>query len=253
MNLLTFFEDDTIMAAMTLRDCTAPLCGSMALHTGEEAGAVMENRRRLSEETLPLSRWCCAMQTHSANAYAVTAEDAGRGALTIDDAIPACDALYTRERGVLIGVFTADCVPLLLHDPHSGIIAAIHAGWPGTVKQITHHTVSRLIEREGLDARTVQVWIGPCIHQPSFQIREDVIAQIRALPFDTSPYLQMQADAGRWQRAGGQRRPQRAHAARIGHTCGTHLHQRTGHLRRRRSILLLPPRPLQRASLLFPV
>ncbi|MEI3147658.1 MAG: laccase domain-containing protein [Merdibacter sp.] len=98
---------------MTLRDCTAPLCGSMALHTGEEAGAVMENRRRLSEETLPLSRWCCAMQTHSANAYAVTAEDAGRGALTIDDAIPACDALYTRERGVLIGVFTADCVPLL--------------------------------------------------------------------------------------------------------------------------------------------
>lgn len=194
MNLLTFFEDDTIMAAMTLRDCTAPLCGNMALHTGEEAGAVMENRRRLSEETLPLSRWCCAMQTHSANAYAVTAEDAGRGALTIDDAIPACDALYTRERGVLIGVFTADCVPLLLHDPHSGIIAAIHAGWPGTVKQITHHTVSRLIEREGLDARTVQVWIGPCIHQPSFQIREDVIAQIRALPFDTSPYLQMQAD-----------------------------------------------------------
>lgn len=93
MNLLTFFEDDTIMAAMTLRDRTAPLCGSMALHTGEEAGAVMENRRRLSEETLPLSRWCCAMQTHSANAYAVTAEDAGRGALTIDDAIPACDAL----------------------------------------------------------------------------------------------------------------------------------------------------------------
>ena len=170
MNLLTFFEDDTIMAAMTLRDCTAPLCGSMALHTGEEAGAVMKNRRRLSEETLPLSRWCCAMQTHSANAYAVTAEDAGRGTLTIDDAIPACDALYTRERGVLIGVFTADCVPLLLHDPHSGIIAAIHAGWPGTVKQITHHTVSRLIEREGLDARTVQVWIGPCIHQPSFQI-----------------------------------------------------------------------------------
>lgn len=131
MNLLTFFEDDTIMAAMTLRDRTAPLCGSMALHTGEEAGAVMENRRRLSEETLPLSRWCCAMQTHSANAYAVTAEDAGRGALTIDDAIPACDALYTRERGVLIGVFTADCVPLLLHDPHSGIIAAIHADGPG--------------------------------------------------------------------------------------------------------------------------
>ena len=83
---------------------------------------------------------------------------------------------------------------ITVYDPTSRSIAAIHAGWPGTVKQITHHTVSRLIEREGLDARTVQVWIGPCIHQPSFQIREDVIAQIRALPFDTSPYLQMQAD-----------------------------------------------------------
>ena len=193
MKMMILHEDTRIMAAVTLRDEHAPRYGSMALHTGEEPQAIMANREALSDRTLPLSQWACAAQKHSAQACLVRDEDKGRGARSAQDAIP-CDALYTRERQVLIGVFTADCVPLLLHDPCSGIIAAIHAGWPGTVKQITRHTLLRLIDEEGLDPRSTQVWIGPCIHQPSFQIRNDVIEQIRALPFDVSPYLQMQED-----------------------------------------------------------
>lgn len=194
MKLLTLCDDAQLFAACTLRDPSDPLEGSTALHTTHDQTAVMQNRQALSHHLgIPLTDWCLSAQTHSAHAYHVRHADRGRGACSMDDAIADCDALYTEKRRLLIGVFTADCVPLLCHDPHSGIIAAIHSGWPGTVKQITHHTLRTLLA-QGLQPASTRVWIGPCIHTASFQIRQDVIDQIRALPFDTAPYLHVQAD-----------------------------------------------------------
>lgn len=190
MKLLPLYEDERVYAAVTLRDKTAPIQGSMALHTQEDAQAARHNRQQLARHlALPLTRWCVANQTHSARCTAVQNKDAGRGGECIETALPQCDALYTKERKLLIGVFSADCVPILLYDAYSATIAAIHAGWPGTVKQITAYTIQRLIETEQLCPSSTQVWIGPCIHQSSFAVRLDVIAQIQALPFDTAPYL----------------------------------------------------------------
>lgn len=195
MKLLTFYEDESILAACVLRDPALPCGGSLALHTNDDPTQIMSNRQMLSDQIrIPLSEWCCAKQTHSADYRCVQKEDRGNGSRSMTDVIAQCDALYTKEKGILIGVFTADCIPLLLYDPASRVSAAIHSGWPGTVRQITTHTVKHLMETQGLDPATTKVWIGPCIHQPSFQIREDVITQIQQLPFDTSPYLQFQPD-----------------------------------------------------------
>lgn len=193
MKLLKLYEDDTLLAAATLRDSTLPCEGSLALHSGDTPQEVMKNREALCRELgVSLTQWCLANQTHSAHCQRVTMHEGGRGAFCVQDAIQDCDALYSDDP-LLIGVFTADCVPLLLHDSSSGFIGAIHSGWPGSVKQITYHTLAKL-KQEGLCPQTTRVWIAPCIHRASFQIRQDVIDQIAALPFDTAPYLTMQAD-----------------------------------------------------------
>lgn len=194
MKQVIFQESHTFCTGCTLRDPSLPLEGSMALHTTTQTEMILQNRAACSKALhIPMEHWCLAQQTHSAHAQEVFETDKGKGAYSMQDAFPCCDALYTKEKQILIGVFTADCVPIILYDPSSHYIAAIHSGWPGTVKQITVHTLEQLIKK-GLHPATTRVWIGPCIHQSSFQIRQDVIDQIRALPFDTTPYLQFQAD-----------------------------------------------------------
>lgn len=194
MKLQKLYEDRQLFVACTLRDPSAPLEGSLALHTSDDPLAVLHNRQQLSRQLgIPLHDWCLSAQTHSAHVYQVRDDDRGRGSTTMQDVVADCDALYTKAHRLLIGVFTADCIPLLCYDPISDILAAIHSGWPGTVKQITCHTLDTLLS-QGLQVESTQVWIGPCLHQSSFQIRQDVIEQIQALPFDTAPYLCFQAD-----------------------------------------------------------
>ncbi len=194
MKQITLYEDETLYVGCTLRDQSLPCEGSLALHTNDPAQDIRANRRRLSEQlSLSLSNWCVANQTHSANSYEVKNDDRGKGANDCESAIAQCDALYTKEKQLLLGVFTADCIPLLFYDPTSSYCGAIHSGWPGTVQQITTRTFQQVIQK-GLCPATTKVWIAPCIHQPSFQIREDVITKIQKLPFDTAPYLQFLPD-----------------------------------------------------------
>ena len=61
------------------------------------------------------------------------------------------DAIITRERGLAIGVETADCVPILLVDPATPAVAAVHAGWRSTVKKIVQKTVAKMQDEFGSD------------------------------------------------------------------------------------------------------
>lgn len=84
------------------------------------------------------------------------------------------DAVVTAERGVCIGVSTADCVPVLMADVEAGVIAAVHAGWRGMVKRIP---VRALVAMKGLgaDPQRVKVVVGPSIALGSFEVGEEVV------------------------------------------------------------------------------
>ena len=107
---------------------------NLALHRGDEPENVAENYRILgkalgfSPENLVL-----AHQTHSDTVRAVTKADC---AGPDHHAYPACDALITNDPGVALAVFTADCTPILLYDPVTGAVGAVHAGWRGTAAGI---------------------------------------------------------------------------------------------------------------------
>jgi copper oxidase (laccase) domain-containing protein len=84
-----------------------------ALHVGDEAAAVVANRKRVAEALAwDFGAWTCAEQVHGMRVFKVTRDDAGRGRFDRRDAIPDADALVTDEPDVLLVQYFADCVPL---------------------------------------------------------------------------------------------------------------------------------------------
>lgn len=86
------------------------------------------------------------------------------------------DALISLKSGLGVGVFTADCVPVLLADPVTKAVAAIHCGWKGASKQLASKTLDKLKALTGLRPENVLVWFGASIAQCSYQVGPEVVA-----------------------------------------------------------------------------
>ena len=89
--------------------------------SGDDRQAIAENRRRAVEAVLPGARLVTVHQVHSADVV-----EAGDWP---DDDRPPADALVTDRPGILLGILTADCAPILLADREAGVVGAAHAGW----------------------------------------------------------------------------------------------------------------------------
>lgn len=84
------------------------------------------------------------------------------------------DAVITRENGRWIGVQTADCVPVLLYDPRQAVVAAVHAGWRGTVKHIVGLTLRKMRDVMGCQMQDVYAMVGPSISPEAYEVGEEV-------------------------------------------------------------------------------
>lgn len=93
------------------------------------------------------------------------------------------DAFVTNLPGIAIGVRTADCVPVLLHDPVRRAVAAVHAGWKGTVLHIVQATVDALRQEYGCSPSDLSAVIGPSIGPDSFQVGEEVAEMFKDAGF----------------------------------------------------------------------
>ncbi|MDX2153155.1 MAG: peptidoglycan editing factor PgeF [Bryobacteraceae bacterium] len=103
--------------------------------------------------------------------------------LRVGDRLHACegDALITSHRGTYVAVKTADCVPILIADPVSRAVAAIHAGWRGTVLNIAAKTVRRLESEFSASTQNLLVAIGPCIGGCCYEVGPEVAEQFQEL------------------------------------------------------------------------
>jgi len=93
---------------------------------------------------------------------------------------PECDALVTNTPGLTLMVFTADCTPLLFHDPVTGAVGAAHAGWRGTAQNIGAKTVEAMVKHFGCDPGNIRAAIGPNLGQCHFETDLDVPAALIA-------------------------------------------------------------------------
>ncbi|MBO7251458.1 MAG: peptidoglycan editing factor PgeF [Oscillospiraceae bacterium] len=93
---------------------------------------------------------------------------------------PECDGLVTNTPGVALLIFTADCTPLLFHDPVTGAVGAAHAGWRGTASGIGAKVVEAMVENFGCRPENIRAAIGPNIAQCHFETDRDVPDAMKA-------------------------------------------------------------------------
>ena len=85
-----------------------------------------------------------------------------------------CDGVVTAEVGIFLGVLTADCLPILLVAPKHKQVAAVHAGWRGTLAGIAANAVSRFRENYGVAADEIEAALGPAIGRCCYEVGDDV-------------------------------------------------------------------------------
>jgi polyphenol oxidase len=137
---------------------------NVGLGSDDERAAVVENRSRAVEAVLPASTLARVYQFHSPDVVTVT------GGNEQGDP-PKGDAMVTDRRGILLGIVTADCVPVLFVDSQAGVVGAAHAGWKGAISGVTDNTIVAM-EGLGADRSRISCAIGPCIAQKSYEVDE---------------------------------------------------------------------------------
>lgn len=188
----------TITFGISLKNPDRPENNNMALHSCENPEAVVENRKRLAEELgVSLDQFVLAQQTHSNHFYHVTSKDKGRGAWTTEDAISDTDALFTYEPNIVLGAFTADCVPLLFWSEQSHLIASVHSGWQGTVKEIVPALLLHLKDQHGEDLSSVHAFIGPALSEEKFEVDSDVAELYKQLGY-ADAFIRFKEETGKY-------------------------------------------------------
>ena len=134
-------------------------CG---LGSGDDPQAVETNRRLAADAILPGAPIASVYQIHSPKAVVVTQAVAR-------DERPEADALVTDQPGLLLGIVTADCAPVLLADMEARVIGAAHAGWRGASAGVTDQAIAAMISL-GAKVERIVAAVGPCIAKASYEV-----------------------------------------------------------------------------------
>ena len=152
---------------------SAGIVASLNVGTGsqDDPAAVEENRRRAAEAVLPGAQLITVYQVHSSDCVVAHAwASADR---------PRADALVTDRPGLLLGILTADCAPVLLSDPHAGVVGAAHAGWKGALAGVSDRAVETM-EKLGAQRERIAAAVGPCIGRNSYEVDAEFARRFEA-------------------------------------------------------------------------
>ncbi len=140
---------------------------NMGNFTDDLTENINENRRLvLADLGFSLEQFAFAKQVHEDKIAIVTSANRYDG----------YDALITQTKGIILGITIADCVPILIYDAQNQVIAAIHAGWKGTVLQIVAKTIATMAKEYGTLAKDCFAYIGTCIEECDFEVGDEVAA-----------------------------------------------------------------------------
>ena len=166
-------------------------------YVGDDALRVLDARLTLAMQLgVDLDDLVMPRQTHSCRVAVI---DERFLALDIDKqeaALEGVDALVTKLQGVVIGVNTADCVPIVLVDWQAGVVAVAHAGWRGTVGRIGEAVVKEMC-RQGASADHIQAALGPSICQECFEVGDEVVEAFKQAHFNLDDIVTRNAATGK--------------------------------------------------------
>jgi polyphenol oxidase len=138
---------------------------NLGLSVNDDENTVRKNRATFFEKlNIDENKVARSFQVHDDKILYVTEPIAAHG----------YDALITNQKNVYLAVTIADCAPILIHDTKNNAIAAIHAGWKGTVKQITRKTLLEMNKQFGTQGQDCKAFIGACISIKNFEVGNEV-------------------------------------------------------------------------------
>ncbi len=129
--------------------------------SGDDIEKVKKNRRIVAEE-MGGGALCTVHQTHSPDAVIVNEAWEHKDA-------PKADALVTNKPNIILGVLTADCLPILFTDEKNWVIAAAHSGWKGAFSGVIENTIEKM-QQLGASISNIHATIGPAIAQKSYEV-----------------------------------------------------------------------------------
>lgn len=177
-------------------------CFNLGLHVNDEAAQVLHNRAQLLHLINEyLAEQIDQQKTDSAvGAIYWLSQIHSNKVIRIEDEYlenlslipPAADALVTAQPSQALAIMTADCVPIVIYDPNTQQVAAIHAGWQGLANGVIFETYNELaslnspmpnsptlnVLSASLDAKPMQAWIGACITQACYEVSCDVVDKL---------------------------------------------------------------------------
>ena len=97
---------------------------------------------------------------------------------TSNNPYPKCDALVTSDNSLILGITTADCLPIIFYDQKNHVIGIAHAGWRGLVKGVVQNTLNKMINL-GAQKKSIKSIIGPCIRAGSYEVNKDFVKKLK--------------------------------------------------------------------------
>lgn len=154
---------------------------NVSLAVGDDPVAVLANRAGVARMMgFDPAQLCILKQVHSNHAETVTTP--------VGDRMIEADAMVTATPGLLLGILTADCTPILFADPEAGVIGAAHAGWRGAVDGVVEHTVEAMTA-VGARRENIICAYGPTIYGENYEVGEQFMADVLALHPDAAPHF----------------------------------------------------------------
>lgn len=154
---------------------------NVGLGSNDNRETVLKNRALTTAHlNVPSTHLATPYQIHSPNAIIVYEPMSGEK--------PKADAVVTSTPGLMVGILTADCGPVLFADEKAGIVAAAHAGWKGATSGILENTITTM-ESLGADRNNIIAVLGPTISQENYEIGPDFAKNLILLDKNNNAYL----------------------------------------------------------------
>lgn len=177
-------KDKQLVAGFTTKNggySSAPPYSTLNLgfHVHDREDVVRKNRETVAKNIhFPINHWVGSQQTHEINIMTVTKEDRGKGALSYDSAFKQIDGFFTTEKGILLTLCFADCVPLFFYAPGKKAIGIAHAGWRGSVSGIAGKMI-HVFKEHHISPHEIFVVIGPSICENCYIVDNTVIEKVQ--------------------------------------------------------------------------
>ena len=165
-------------------------------YCGDEPENVAENRNRLAHQLgIAIDHIIMPHQVHEVEVRQITAEYFSMPESNRKMALEGVDAVMTDLKDVCVGVSTADCIPVLLYDEVHHAVAAIHAGWRGTLARIVDKAIQEMAFAYKTEAKDLKAVIGPGISLENFEVGDEVYEAFEQAAFPMKKIAEQRPNA----------------------------------------------------------